>query len=153
MGNIDDWTTNDPSLYLPEQSTRDPNFVAMCFLAAVRWPEGSEDMLERLVTPQSRPSWGDFSDVISYVGSMREPGASTKHSRGAEARDVAYVSLLSGVGDGYVLPSGSPLVSDDVLTLVWHQDADSWLVASLGTFVPVAKLERPSIGLAPEVQS
>lgn len=146
----DDWTTNDYTLYLPPKSHRSPSFVAQTFLEALLGLEDESDHLEAMVTPQSRCGWGDFRGAQSYMQSIQSAGISSKHSRPVEARDVAYVPVMTGTSAGYVLPAGTPTFPEAVVTLVWHEDADSWLVHSIGDFVPPEVLERPSIGLVPE---
>lgn len=141
----DNWTTNDPSLYLPPNSRRDPNYVATLFLSGLL---GDVD-LDDLVTPQARDAWGKFTDARQYLRALDAPGVSTGNTRAEGARDVAYVALLTGVGAGYVLPAATK-VDADVVTLVWHHPVDSWLVHSIGEPVQPDIIDRPSIGTAPE---
>jgi hypothetical protein len=145
-----DWTTADPTLYQPPATTRDPSYVARAFLEGVLGLEESTTHLDPLVTPRSRAAWGDFRRAQRHLQLLPGVALSSKHSRPAGARDVAYVSLFVGVETGYVVPAGTPMLPEAVVTLVWHNDVDSWLVHAAGDAVPPEVLERHSIGQAPE---
>lgn len=146
----DEWRIDDPTLYLPPETTRDPNWVATMFLSGLLGFGPYAEHLDTLITPQSRDAWGRFTEARAYMQGLTAPGISTGHTRPEGARDVAYVAMLTNTTEGYVLPAETVVDAAAVVSLVWHEGADSWLVTALGEKAPVEELHRPSKSPAPE---
>lgn len=143
---MNEWTTNDASLYEAPRTNRDPNHVARVFVEGLL---GDGDDLADWVTPQSRDTWDDFVAARKTVRAIEGLGLSTGNTRAEGRRDVAYVAMPSGVHNARVVP-GSTRLDADAITLVWDELADRWLVHSIGEPVPAEVLQRLSSRPAPE---
>jgi hypothetical protein len=145
-----DWSTNDPTLYLPPATSRNPNYIATMFLSALLGHGSYASHPELLTTSASRSAWGDFAEARSFMASIPQPGVSTGVTHPQGASDIAYVALVGHAGEGHVFPAGTTIPDADVVTLVWTDDIASWRVHSIGPEVPPAHIPSRSIGLSPE---
>lgn len=93
--------------------------------------------LELLVTPDSRPAWGDFrwaTDLLAGRGMSTSPQVA--------APDVAYIKYPPGMGTVQVHPDAPSFVMENVVvaTLVRSRRWHGWKVHGLGEPVPPERL-------------
>lgn len=130
----------DQSLFTFETLAEDPpSRLVTVFHDLLHSEERPVELLSRLVTPEMRDDWGDFSDASQFIvdQSIAISAPALRH-KGAE--DVAYVKLVPD--DGVYL---AEVPKDDVLayvTLVWRPEKGGWLIHCIGQPVPPPALPR-----------
>ncbi|MEN0022230.1 MAG: hypothetical protein AAGC61_03035 [Microbacterium sp.] len=145
------WTDDDDAQFrmaaLPPQH---PVHVARVFFLGVR--DGSLDPVVRdhLVTPESRPAWGDFSNARADFGAIANPAVGSLAHRSGSADDVVYVRIVPDVEEGYTEQTGG-FLAGPVFTLVWRPEANLWQIHQFGEPVEPRYLPRTSPGIAPAV--
>lgn len=141
--------------YFPATDTPlHPMSVAKWFLGAILKPDSTLIELTLLVTPESLPQWGDFTEVAPALdGYGLASGVRIGlDATGVPAPDVAYIQLLSLAETGNytsVISEPTAVLRPLVLTLVWRPEVGSWQVHCIGAAAPVAALPRTSPGVGP----
>lgn len=133
----------------PEAIVRDPHATALTFLYQLEQPARSVRALHALTTPESHDAWGDFSGAAAGVASLGLWELEPKLSRPAGANDVAYAVVrepIDRVGSAAHAPVMSRMA---IITMVWRQEQQRWLVHSLGRYVCPEDLPRSTGGVAP----
>lgn len=105
-----------------------PVLPGFAFVAALcEYPMRPREQILTLTTPESRATWGDFTDAAHMVLGT---GVATS-VRPSSDPDVCYLKL-------HLLPAGSSyyVQGDDMsgtfLTLVWRPERGMWLIHQLG---------------------
>ncbi|WP_336707564.1 hypothetical protein [Oerskovia sp. USHLN155] len=97
--------------------------------------ESFEGSLDQLVTPESAPGWGDFSEVRGALKSIVKPGIVSRGSRALGAENlVAYIGVIPNVVEGYWVEEESVVEFAGVFTMVYY-DSNRWLAHSFGQYV------------------
>jgi len=138
------WTDDDDaSLHLAVAATEgraNPLNVAAWFFHALLLEPLDRHELAILVTPESRESWGDFSEAAQGLQSIRAPGLHARALYDPNAEDVAYVGIVQDVAVSRVVED-APLAL--VITLVRRSELGGWLVHAMGGAIgPVEVLPR-----------
>ena len=110
---------------------------AISFCNALDELPAATSVLGDSVTPESRPSWGDFSVARDMLPSEETRGYASE-TRFAEGEPrVGYLSIFRGANDTVQNISGQEQMTAAraVLTLVWRADFDRWMVHAIGDYV------------------
>ncbi|RUQ07003.1 hypothetical protein D8M34_05905 [Microbacterium sp. HSID17254] len=147
----DTWTDDDDARY--QMAALPPNHpvnLARVFFHGVRDESLDRSILDRMVTPESKDAWGDFSATRETMRSIEGPAIGSLANTALGADDVVYVKILSGVGEGYTTNTMAD-VEAMVFTFVWRPEADLWQIHQFGELVHPENLPRTSPGSAPAV--
>lgn len=148
------WTDDDDAQFAMAALPPDhPVNIARVFFLGVRDENLAPEILEIIVTPESRRSWGDFSSTRDTIRSLAGAGIGSLAHRAHGADDVVYVNVLTGVSSGFTLTQPTP-VEGMVFTLVWRPEAGHsgmWQIHQFGEYALPENLPRTSPGVAPEV--
>ena len=104
----------------------DPAFKAGYLFCALLADETATTWeLSYLVTPESLPAWGDFSEAVRLHNSLKDPAFCGTVVRSDDDKRIAYLLLLGGVQQHLVLDDWTD--PDVTITLHWSEDR-GWLV-------------------------
>jgi hypothetical protein len=118
---------------MPEFSFQDPAPVGQMFCDALKDPAHYQVALRRLVTPESLPAWGDFSEAAAFVQSLPDDvGTGTVAQRAHGDDNVAYFKIMSGVTESYQALEEQIVFLAGVVTLVWRPELGEWRVHAIG---------------------
>lgn len=117
---------------LPVASLQDPVAVGMMFVNALGNHREYFNALQRFVTPESLPAFGDFTEAANFLASIEDFGCGTIADRAYGDEDVAYFKILRGVPDSYQVLDAQPIMAAAVLTMVWRRQFGEWRVHSIG---------------------
>lgn len=131
---------------LPEPSLDDPVSVALLFVRGLGDPVEYRDALDFLVTPESRPAWGDFTAAAGRYAAIQDPGFGSMINLAEGAEDVGYFKILSNVTTSYEVLDDQLIAFAAVITLVWRPEFDRWMVHSIGDYVKPEDLPRTARG-------
>jgi hypothetical protein len=164
--NVDEWSPDelDPEdVYLEDllgvDSPENPVQIGFYFIRQLLHADGSDDMLRKIVTPESLDQW-DFPRLRAYIMSIPEFGVGTFADRAAGAPDVAYLKLIidhraqlkPGSTGELRIRNDAPVLVDHIVTLVWRPERGLWLVHAFGEdFVLPELIPRTSPDEAPSV--
>lgn len=154
--NDDNWSRADDLAFRIEAAgSRHPLRAAAQFIAGVLLATPIDTRaLERIVTPESRSSWGDFAAVRVLLEGIESAGFASDIPPPADPRDIdiAEVSIVSGVTAFTNLEPGDRIEPQAVMTLVWRPEFGTWLVHAVGSRIPAERLAhaRTSPGSGPE---
>ncbi|AND15241.1 hypothetical protein [Rathayibacter tritici] len=153
------WTSfDDEQVKMESMGLHHPLTTAFAFVNALAEPEPDVRWLSTLVTPESRPHWGDFSDAKTFYDGIHEPGFGSLVNRLPGAPDVGFFKIIPSVRDGFTVTEETPMAAAALLTLIWRPEAGSaedpgmWLVHQLGPAAEPHELvhARTSAGTAPD---
>jgi hypothetical protein len=114
---------------------RDPFRMADEFIRALQDGPASSDAqntLDAIVTPESRQSWGDFSDARALLGSIEQWGLTAYAEPADGAADVVYVGVVRGVQSAFGFNSEQIIFMAAAVTLVWRHEYGYWMVHHFG---------------------
>lgn len=135
-GTEEDWrrftSPEEVETSVREANRDEPHLVASLFCEALGDPEQNQVALRALVTQESLEAWGDFSTAAEMLASIEDAGYGSKVDRAYEADDVGYFKILSGVTQSYQVQGEQFVNAAAIITLVWHRDAERWMVHSIG---------------------
>jgi hypothetical protein len=144
------WTVGDDAAFdLATKGQHHPSFSAMAFMSVMANPEDHADALHSVVTPESIPAWGDFSETAAMLKEIVNWGVGSVPTAAEGAPDVAYVKILRDVTETYQQQGDALVEVPAVLTLIWRPEVGLWLVHGIGLPIPPADLPRTSPGVAP----
>jgi len=110
----------------------DPAVIGVNFIRALADTDESQDILTKVVTPESLTSWGDFTSAANFLNSIENWGVGSMPTPSVADPEVVYMTILSGVtqsfravGEQMVMPAG-------VVTLVWRLQYGMWMVHAIG---------------------
>lgn len=106
--------------------------------------ETARGALEPLVTPESRHAWGDFSAAAAGPQAI----VASPPKRLPDARDVAYVTVLPHVAEGF-RSTAEQDVEAAFLTVVWRPEYGGRQIHSAGEPIRPDDLPRTSPDDAP----
>lgn len=122
-------------------STDNPVAVAAAFLAAV-CKEGGPDLpvLRLLVTPESLPAWGDFSQTVNM---LTDCGIASR-ANPSDDPEVVYAKYVADRdGQNYQVQGGDILLMvRAVATLVRRWDLGGWRVHGVGQYIRPVEVPR-----------
>lgn len=120
-----------------------PTYTAIHFMNALPQLPRSLDYLASKVTPESRPTWGDFNEASGFFDALSEPGIVSIVRAFPNALDVAWVLIVEDVGSGG-WQDGLP--ADDLavayFTMVNRPPLGGWLVHHLGDKIDISQVPR-----------
>lgn len=131
-------TDSDPDVEAAEQVWlffQNPAQVAKIFFDCLLDPT-YDGRLDVFVTPESVSGWGDFSEVRGVLQSVENPGVASIGNRAVGAEEaVAYIGVVRDVVETYKVEHETVIPMAGVFTVVFHREADRWLVHSFGDYV------------------
>lgn len=143
------WTERDDvAAALAAQDQRHAAFVARHFFMALL--DYDFDSLDLLVTPESRPEWGNFSAVSQWLAGVQDAGIQSIGNRADGAKDVAYVGILGDSPEIYRFTSDTVVQMAGIVTLVWRPEFGRWMVHGVGDYIGPDDLPRTSPDEAPD---
>ncbi|WP_249644399.1 hypothetical protein [Nocardia sputi] len=89
-------------------------------------------MLAALVSPETRDSWGDFTEAARDLGAIEDAGFGSLVNRAPGVEDVAYFKILGGVSESYQVTSSRMVEVASIITMVRHPGSERWMVHSMG---------------------
>jgi hypothetical protein len=144
------WTVSDDAAFdLATKGQHHPSFSAMAFMSVMADPEDHAVALHSVVTPESIPAWGDFSETAAMLKEIGDWGVGSVPTAAEGAPDVAYVKILRDVTETYQQQDDALIEVPAVITLIWRPEVGFWLVHGIGLPIPPADLPRTSPGIAP----
>jgi hypothetical protein len=117
---------------LPEPSLDDPVSVGIMFCNALEDPVQYRNALLRLVTPESRPAWGDFGEASRFITSIEDLGYGSRTEPAAGDDNVHYFKIMQGITQSYEVLEDQVVFLKGVLTLVWRPKHRQWMVHAIG---------------------
>jgi hypothetical protein len=120
---------------IPEPSSTNAVAVGMAFVSTLATDPLDLDGLAFLVTPESLPSWGDFSGPAAWLATIGDWGVGSVANEAIGAPDVAYVKIVRGVDQSCQVVDEQIIAVPGVVTLVWRPERGMWLVHAIGEFV------------------
>ncbi|MGO4143461.1 hypothetical protein AB4Y77_00100 [Paenarthrobacter sp. YAF11_1] len=117
---------------LPEPSFQDPVAVGLLFCNALSDPAEYQVALRRVVTPESLPAWGDFSDAAQFLASIPDRGFGSMANRALGDDGVAYLKILSGVTQSFQVLEDQVVMAAGFVTLAWRPEFGEWRVHAFG---------------------
>lgn len=115
-------------------STQDnPIAVACAIKAGAADPVANLRVLQAMVTPESRPAWGDFRWVHELLADC---GVTTAPTKALADRDVVYVKFLTdhdGVTQQATQDGG--IMVRAVMTMVHRPQLGGWFAHGLGDYL------------------
>lgn len=99
-----------------------PVHVAAAFFNALT--DGEEEILEGLSNPESRTSWGDYSDARAAAKAIVDPGFGSVPTVSGDDADVLYVKVLSHVSQSFQSNEDAPVMAAAVITVVRRPEFD-----------------------------
>lgn len=150
---MSEWTAEDDAA--ASAAALPPNHpwhVVTMFVEAVQHREEYRVALTRLVTPESLPAWGDFSEIAGLFQSWGDWGiASRAHVMAGDA-DVCYIKIVRDVPETYQAQGNEFVPVIALITLVWRPEAGLWQIHGIGPNpLQPEELPRTSPNVAPEV--
>lgn len=128
--------TEEGEASLPEESMQNPAYVGQTFCSALEeHAEFAHDVLPRLVTPESLPSWGDFSQAAAFLNGIEDLGYGTRVNPAEGDPNVAYFKIMSGVTQSYQAIEDQILPFAGVLSMVWRPEYGEWRVHGIGQYI------------------
>ncbi|GAB3535814.1 hypothetical protein GCM10027403_14540 [Arthrobacter tecti] len=118
---------------LPNGSLQDPVAVGMMFVNALADHRHYEIALSRLVTPESLPYWGDFSEIAEHVASIENWGFGSIANEAVGDPNVRYCKLMSGVESSFQVTDAQIINAASIITMVWRPEYDQWMVHAMGS--------------------
>ena len=109
----------------------DPVATARLFYAALLGDPPRADVLEQLVAPETAHRWGDFTSIAQAAREVGAAGVWNAADYATGDRTVAYVALIDQATIDDPPPSG-PAIVPCVLSVVWREEFDQWVVFGLG---------------------
>ncbi|MFD1211000.1 hypothetical protein ACFQ36_02955 [Arthrobacter sp. GCM10027362] len=128
-------TDGEAAAQLPEFSFGNPLAVAMAFCHALDDHERYRPALSQLVTPESLPAWGDFSETAGFLRSLENVGYGSQVTPAVGDPDVVYFKILSGVKQSYQALEDQVMDIAAIVTLVWRPEYGRWLVHAIGDYL------------------
>ena len=116
----------------PEFSLGDPVVVGQMFCNALDDHVEFLPALGKLVVPQTRAGWGDFSAAAAFLASINDRGFASVAERAVGVDDVAYCKIFRDVPTSYQVTESQVLFAAAIITLVRQTDTGVWRVYSLG---------------------
>jgi predicted nucleic acid-binding protein len=134
---------------LPPEDLTNPASVGLLFCQALADHRRYRPALGFLVTPESSPHWGDFSQAAAFLAEIEDHayGSFTNPAHGAP--DVQYFKILRHVSESYQLLDDQIVGAAAVLTLIWRPEHGRWMVHSIGEFALPEQLPRSAPGQLP----
>ncbi|WP_294568184.1 hypothetical protein [uncultured Arthrobacter sp.] len=117
---------------LPEPSPDDPLSVAIMFCNALEDPVLHRKALLRLMTPKSKPSWGNFGEASGFITSIEDLGYGSRTEPAVGDDNVHYFKIMQGIIQSYELLEDQMLFFKGVITLVWRPECGQWMVHTIG---------------------
>ena len=134
-----------------------PAFIGGVFLSNLG-PDGDDEILSQLITPESVDAFGDFSVARTMVAAEKDTGIGSLANRPEGASDVAYMKLILNMHDQLLPGTESLIVSGAetlarafIASLVWRPERGMWLVHSFGDYARPEEMPRTSPGEAPTI--
>lgn len=105
-----------------------PFSTASLFLTALQDPIENAVALGGLIAPSTRDAWGDFIELKFFLDSIEDLGMSSSPVFPSGNPGVAYVKLLRGVSESFVVTDEQLVMVPAVITLSFSQSRGMWLV-------------------------
>jgi hypothetical protein len=136
---------HDSLVAIPDEWVRgpvsgSPAHYAALFMQALADPSANAEALDSLVTPESRPAWGDFTAAAEALNAIVSPGLQTRGV--CPAPDVAYVGVMSGVTSHMAVLGSDIVPAAAVITLVLRPEHGRWMVHQWGDYAHPDSLPR-----------
>jgi len=135
---------------LPPEDPTNPVFIGILFCNALADHHHYRVALGKLVTPESLPNWGDFSEAAALLASIEDHAYGSRTNPAQGAPDVHYFKILRNVPESYQLLDDQLLAGAAVLTLVWRPEHGRWMVHSIGDYLLPETLPRSAPGQLPD---
>lgn len=143
------WTVSDDAAFdFATKGQQHPSFTAMALMSVMAHPADHVDALHSVVTPESTPAWGDFSETAAMLEEFGNWGVGPVTAAAERAPDVAYVRILRGVTATYQQQGDALIEVSAVITLTWRPEVGFWLVHGIGPAFLPADLPSTSAGIA-----
>ena len=121
-------------------SPENPVAVGAAFLNVLADPAGpNRAVLAHLVTPESLPAWGDFTDAAAMIGDC---GMTSRANPSDTDPDVVYVKYVSSDGQNYRAASEMMIMVRAVGTLVRRPELGGWRVHGVGDYLAPDQVPR-----------
>jgi hypothetical protein len=120
----------------------DPQTIGYQFFSALL--DQDIESLELLVTPESRPAWGNFGVAIALLHALDNPGMMQEGIRAQRDPDVCYMRVLRGVQRSHEVTDYVRLDDPLLMTLVWRPEFGRWMVHHFGDAVEPSSVPRGS---------
>ena len=117
---------------VPAFSFQDPVAVGLAFCNALDRRGDYLAALQRMVTPESLPAWGDFREAAAFHSSIENPGYGSVANRAHGDDEVAYFKILADITRGYQAQSDQIVGFAGIVTLVWRRELGEWRVHAFG---------------------
>jgi hypothetical protein len=90
------------------------------------------ELLRYLVTPESLPDWGDFSEAATLLAGC---GMTSRASASMDDPDVVYIKYVTDSGQSFQVQREIMIMARAVGTLVHRPKLGGWRVHAVGDYV------------------
>lgn len=130
---MSNWDVNDDAAAaIANYPPNHPYMVVMGLAAGLANLENDREVLGRIVTPESRPAWGDFTPAVAAFESWGDWGLGSRIQVAEGASDVAYARFFLGIPDTIRATGREELMLAAIVTLVWRPEHDIWMIHGIG---------------------
>ncbi|MDB5337677.1 MAG: hypothetical protein JWN70_3296 [Planctomycetaceae bacterium] len=138
-----EWTDDDDmQVHIASLTPAHPTFIGLRFLGLMRSASDRALQMVDVVTPESRSSWGDFTQAERFLDSLGEISMVTIVKGTVDAPDVVWIPLVPTTPDRW-----HPGLPEDVsawITVIRRPSLGGWRVHHLGDEVEDCPRERGS---------
>lgn len=147
----DEWTDEDDAMAAAAGlQPNHPVWTVITFMSGLDDLERYREQMSMLVTPESLPRWGDFTQIAEFIASIPDVGTGSRPNHPQGAPDVAYVKIMDHIEKSYIHQNEGRIIEvPAIATLVWSEEAGLWRLHDVGDYVEPEELPRPNPGIAP----
>ena len=113
----------------------DPNTTAQLFVLGLSDPAKYFEALASVITPESRPRWGDFQVAARKLEAIPDWGLGDSPTPAVGDPTVVYAKILPHVEESFLVTLDQHVNVAAVLTLVWRTKLGMWRVHDFGDYV------------------